>query len=111
MEKVKFGITLDWGKGKHGSYAFAELDHFRDCVDDLEEPLRSNYRQLLTDLLERKVKRSTMVDRNALEALRDDLDNRCQIDYREDHWNDDPEITAGGKYFGELAAKLTKHLA
>ena len=39
-----------------------------------------------------------------------DLDNRADIDYREGHWDDDPNIVAGGKYFAKQAKKLMDHI-
>jgi hypothetical protein len=40
-----------------------------------------------------------------------DLDNRADIDYREGHWDDEPQIVAGGKYFAKQATKLKRHIA
>ncbi len=108
--KIPFGITFKWNTGRHQSYKYAELEHFRECSDDLDEPLRSKYVDFLNDLLSCKVKRSTLVDVECLKTFHGDLDNRCQIDYREDHWDDDEDITAGGKHFGEVAVKLAEHL-
>ena len=108
--EIPFGITFKHNTGRHQYYKFGELDNFRECSDDLDEPLRSKYVAFLNDLLSCKVKKSTLVDVEVLKTFHGDLDNRCQIDYREDHWEDDKEITAGGKHFGDLAIKLANHL-
>jgi hypothetical protein len=51
-----------------------------------------------------------MVDVDVLKEFRADLDNRADIDYREGHWNDEPTIFAGGKYFAKMADKLRAHI-
>ena len=44
-----------------------------------------------------------------LKVFQSDLDNRCQIDFRESHDHDD-YIIAGGEYFGRVAQKLSAHI-
>ena len=108
--EIPFGITFKPNGGKHDLYKYSEVSHFIECADGLEEPLQTDYRQFLKDWLGGKIKKSTLVDTELLELFHGDLDNRCQIDYREDNWEDDEEITAGGKHFGEVAIKLANHL-
>jgi len=44
-----------------------------------------------------------------LKVFQSDLDNRCQIDFREGHDHDD-YVIAGGEYFGRVAQKLSAHI-
>jgi len=108
--EIPFGITFKCSGGKHSQYKYNEVSHFVECSDDLSEPLQTQYRQFLNDWLGGKIKKSTLVDTELLELFHGDLDNRCQIDFREDHWEDDEDITAGGKHFGDVAIKLANHL-
>ncbi len=108
--KIPFGINFKCSGGKYSQYKYAEVSHFVECADDLDEPLQTEYRQFLNNWLGDQIKKSTPVDVEVLKTFFSDLDNRCQIDYREDHWEDDKEITAGGKHFGDVAIKLANHL-
>ena len=51
-----------------------------------------------------------MVNVDVLKVFQADLDNRADIDYREGHWDDDPHIVAGGKYFDKISLKLKAHI-
>jgi hypothetical protein len=108
--EIPFGITFKWKGGKHENYKYVEVSNFIELLDDLDEPLQTQYRQFLNHWLDGKIKKSTPVDVEVLKTFHGDLDNRCQIDFREDHWEDDEDITAGGKHFGDVAIKLANHL-
>ncbi len=103
MKQVKFGIRFSFN-----DYAYGEVDQFIECADNIseEENLRGRYVDFLNDLLSEKVKPSTLVDVDVLHLFIGDLDNRAHIDYLEDHWKDDPRITAGGKMFWNRCNKL-----
>tara|TARA_R110001606_G_scaffold345953_1_gene494853 strand:- start:199 stop:543 length:345 start_codon:yes stop_codon:yes gene_type:complete len=103
MNQVKFGFRFTLN-----DYAYAEVAQFLECVDNISEEsnLRQRYVDFLNALLAKKVKPSTLVDLDVLHLFIGDLDNRAHIDYLEDHWKDDPRITAGGKMFWARCNKL-----
>tara|TARA_R110000796_G_scaffold55459_5_gene129087 strand:+ start:1351 stop:1695 length:345 start_codon:yes stop_codon:yes gene_type:complete len=103
MAQVKFGITFSLN-----DYAYAEVDQFIECAGNISEEsnLRQRYIDFLNAVLAKKVKPSTLVDVDVLNLFIGDLDNRAHIDYLEDHWKDDPRITAGGKMFWGRCNKL-----
>lgn len=103
---IPFGISFRGQK----SYTQSEVSHFIECAEGIEQPLRDQYVTFLNDFLDEKIKPSTQVDRDVMLCFIEDLDNRADIDYREGHWDDDPEIVAGGKYFAKQAHKLMDHL-
>ena len=72
--------------------------------------LKSQYVTFLNNFLDGKIKPSTQVDIDVMLVFQGDLDNRADIDYREGHWDDDPNIVAGGKYFAKQAKKLMDHI-
>jgi len=102
--KIPFGITL-----KRVGYNYNEVSEFLNCSTNLEEPLQTDYQEFLNDWLDGKIKKSTPVDVEVLKTFHSDLDNRCQIDYREDH-GQSASIKRGGKRFGDVATELANHL-
>ena len=106
-KKIPFGIIMRGQK----DYAYSELSMFIECADSIEPmSLRDRYIDFLEDFLGGDIKKSTMVDIDVLKEFRADLDNRADIDYREGHWDDEPTIYAGGKYFAKMADKLRAHI-
>jgi len=105
---IPFGISF---RGQP-DYTNSEVSNFIECADGIT-PLeyRNQYISFLGDFLSGKIKPSTQVDVDIAREFQADLDNRADIDYREGHWDDDPEIVAGGKYFAKQAAKLKRHIA
>tara|TARA_R110000803_G_C11789163_1_gene297773 strand:- start:74 stop:415 length:342 start_codon:yes stop_codon:yes gene_type:complete len=105
---IPFGLTFRGQK----NYTYSEVSNFIECADGLE-PLeyRNQYFAFLKDFLLGKIKPSTQVDVDIVREFQADLDNRANIDYREGHWDDEPEIVAGGKYFAKQATKLKRHIA
>ena len=105
---IPFGLTFRCLK----SYTYSEVANFIEYVDVLE-PLqyRNQYIAFLNDFLSGKIKPSTQVDLDIVHEFQADLDNRANIDYREGHWDDDPSIVAGGKYFAKQSTKLKRHIA
>lgn len=102
MNQVKFGIRFSLN-----TYAYAELDNFIECADSgIEDNLRQRYVGFLQALSSKQIKPSTPVDVDVLNTFIEDLEHRAQIDYIENHWEDDPNITAGGRLFLSRAAKL-----
>ncbi len=103
MEKVEFGLV--W---RSTSYCYREIENFIECSDSIsnEDGLRDRYVGFLRALVGKDIKKSTKVELDVLALFIDDLDNRAQIDYIEDHWEDDPDVTAGGKRFYERCQKL-----
>jgi len=101
VNQVKFGIRFTLN-----SYAYAELDNFIECADGIEDGLRQRYVEFLQALSSKQIKPSTPVDVDVLKTFIEDLEHRAQIDYIENHWEDDPDITAGGKLFLSRATKL-----
>ena len=105
---IPFGLTFRGQK----NYTSSEVSHFIECADGIE-PLefRNEYIAFLEDFLAGKIKPSTQVSVDMLRVFQGDLDNRADIDYREGHWDDEPQIVAGGKYFAKQATKLKRHIA
>ena len=105
---IPFGLTFRGQK----SYTYSEVSNFIECADGIK-PLehRNQYIAFLEDFLSGKIKPSTQVDVDIVREFQADLNNRADIDYREGHWDDDPEIVAGGKYFAKQAKKLKRHIA
>jgi len=101
MQQVKFGIRFTLN-----NYAYAELDNFIECADNLDDDVRQRYVEFLNALTSKQVKPSTLVDVDVLETFGSDLDNRAQIDYLEGHYDDEPDIVAGGKMFYGRYLKL-----
>ena len=106
-KQISFGIIM---RGQR-DYVSSEVSNFIECADGIEpKSLCDSYVEFLEKFLEGKVKKSTMVDVDVLKEFRADLDNRADIDYREGHWDDEPTIYAGGKYFAKVANKLRAHI-
>tara|TARA_A100000172_G_C2987279_1_gene91518 strand:+ start:341 stop:688 length:348 start_codon:yes stop_codon:yes gene_type:complete len=103
---IPFGLTFRGQK----SYTYSEVSNFIECADTVSQPLRDQYVTFLNNFLDGKIKPSTQVDIDVMLCFQDDLDNRADIDYREGHWDDDPNIVAGGKYFAKQAKKLMDHI-
>jgi|15BtaG_2_1085339.scaffolds.fasta_scaffold08074_6 hypothetical protein len=101
---IPFGITF-----KRSKYNSSEVSEFINCSTNLDEPLQTQYHQFLNDWLDGKITKSTPIDVEVLETFHSDLDNRCQIDYREDH-GQSVFYKRGGKRFGQAAIKLANHL-
>ena len=106
---IPFGVSF---RGK-SDYTYTEVSNFIECADNIvgENNLEERYIAFLNNFLEGKIKSSTQVDLDVMQTFQGDVDNRAQIDYREDHWDDDPDILAGGKYFDSIAKKLKAHIA
>ena len=104
--QTTFGIIF-----RKTAYAQTEVANFIECADGIEPAEhRDAYVQFLTDLMDGKITKSTLVNRDILEEFYNDLDNRAAIDYREGHWDDDEDIYWGGYSFDQRAAKLRAHL-
>lgn len=87
-------------------YCYSEIENFIECADNLwPDDLYDRYVKFCDDLTSKRVKKATMVDVDVLQIFIDDLENRAQIDYIEDNW-DEPEIKRGGKRFLDRANKL-----
>jgi hypothetical protein len=105
---IPFGVSF---RGKP-DYTSSEVSHFIECADNVgPQALRDQYVAFLEDFLSGKIKPSTQVDVDMMRFFHCDVDNRAQIDYREGHWDDEPTILAGGKYFDSIAKKLKAHIA
>ena len=105
---IPFGVSF---RGKP-DYTSSEVSHFIECADNIEpQALQDQYVVFLGDFLSGKIKPSTQVDVNVMGIFYSDVDNRADIDYREGHWDDEPTILAGGKYFDSIAKKLKAHIA
>ena len=105
---IPFGVSF---RGKP-DYTSSEVSHFIECADNIEpQALQDQYVVFLGDFLSGKIKPSTQVDVNVMGIFYSDVDNRADIDYREGHWDDEPTILAGGKYFDSIAKKLKTHIA
>lgn len=98
MEKVEFG--MQW---KMTDYCYSEISNFIECSDGIGESLQPRYIEFLQNF---PPKKSTLVDRDVLETFMSDLNNRADIDYREGHWEDEPEIWKGGQRFAQRWMKL-----
>ena len=104
---IPFGLTFRGQK----SYTQSEVSHFIEIADSVgDNELRIKYVAFLEAFLDGKIKPSTQVDIDVILCFQSDLDNRADIDYREGHWDDDPDILAGGKYFAKQAKKLMDHI-
>ena len=101
--RVQFGMV--W---RFTDYCYAEIDNFVECARGAFDPeFEARYIQFLEDFTDRKIKKSTPVDKDVLREFMLDLDNRAQIDYRE--WHDhEPMIVAGGKRFDTRYRQLAK---
>jgi len=106
--QIPFGISF---RGKP-DYTYSEVSNFIECADGIEGPnnFKGRYIEFLESFLSGKVKKSTLVDVDVLAQFIEDLENRADIDYREGHWDDEPDIVAGGKYFASQAKKLKFHM-
>lgn len=106
-KQIPFGIIM---RGQR-DYMHSEVSNFIECADGIEPlTLREDYECFLDNLLSGKISKSTMVNVDVLKVFQADLDNRADIDYREGHWDDDPHIVAGGKYFDKISIKLKAHI-
>ena len=103
MEKVKFGIV--W---RTTEYCMSELANFVECSDGIpnDEGIRDRYEAFVWDVYAGNIKKSTEVDAALLSLFIGDLDNRAHIDYLEGHYDNEPDIVAGGKRFWERCKKL-----
>lgn len=105
--KIPFGFRIN----PHSDYNYSEIANFIECADGIEpETHKQEYIDFLDEVLSGNVKPSTMVDIDIMWTFYLDLDNRASIDYREGHWNDEPKIVRGGKYFDRLARKMKQHI-
>ncbi len=99
MEQVKFGITF-----RITDYCYSEIDNFKECAGNIDpQELQDRYISFLDTFTGSK---NTMVGPDVLALFIDDLENRASIDYLEGHWDDDPDVMAGGKRFYQRAKKL-----
>ena len=105
-KKIPFGIIF---RGQE-DYTFQEVSQFIEATDNIDEHRRAGYIEFLNQFLDGKIKPSTLVDATSLLTFYHDLDNRADIDYREGHWDDCPDVFAGGKFFDGRAKKLRSHL-
>lgn len=96
---VPFGLV--W---RYTQYCGSEISNFQECVGNIEpQDLQDRYLEFLEIF---PVKKNDLVDKDVLEMFIADLDNRASIDYREGHWDDEPEIVAGGKRFDKRCRQL-----
>ena len=110
-QKIPFGICLN--SKKHLNYCESEIGNFIECADGFDAETNSRYVEFLQDINCRSsaAQKNRLEDIDLLEIFASDLDNRADIDYREGHWDDEPEIVAGGKYFAQKADQLKAHIA
>tara|TARA_B100000927_G_scaffold186258_1_gene150050 strand:+ start:935 stop:1300 length:366 start_codon:yes stop_codon:yes gene_type:complete len=102
-----FGISLRGRK----AYTGTEVEQFWEAADNIEPAeLMHSYRNFLEGWLAGQIRKNTIVDIDVLELFAGDLDNRADIDYREGHWDDEPNIVAGGAYFAKKQAELYAHI-
>ena len=109
-KQIKFGVHF---RGHWDTYTCNELSHLEECADNIEpQDLQDRYLAFLDKLTSKKIKPSTLVDVDVLETFHDDLDNRVQIDYRENHLDPefDYELIQGAKYWNTVLGKFTAHL-
>lgn len=105
-QKIKFGISF-----RHTYYSDSEIGNFIECVDGIEPiELKHRYTEFLWNLRNRDIRKSTMVDRDVLTEFANDLNNRAEMDYRQGHHHDEPEIVRGGKTFDKYYHRLKEHL-
>tara|TARA_R110000824_G_scaffold250882_2_gene439645 strand:+ start:1398 stop:1730 length:333 start_codon:yes stop_codon:yes gene_type:complete len=89
------------------NYCKIELEQFVENSEGIApEDLRLRYVDFVNRLIRGEIKKSTDVDCDVLETFILDLENRADIDYLENHWEDCPETVKGGKRFLVRAAKL-----
>jgi hypothetical protein len=99
MEQVKFGITF-----RITHYCYSEMANFKECAGNIEpQELQDRYVSFLDTFSGSK---NSLVDADVLALFIDDLESRASMDYLEGHWDDDPDIMAGGKRFYQRAKKL-----
>lgn len=97
---VPFGLV--W---RHTPYCYSEISNFQECVGNIDpQDLQDRYLKFLENF--NSIRKNTLVEKDVLQMFIADLDNRAQIDYRENHWADDREITAGGKRFDKRCRQL-----
>ena len=109
-KQIKFGVHF---RGHWDTYTANELEKFMECSEGIEPiELKDRYLSFLDKLTLKKIKPSTLVDVDVLETFYDDLDNRVQIDYREDNLDPeyDYELIQGAKYWNTVLGKFTAHL-
>lgn len=112
LNLIPMGICFS--SKKHSNYVSSEISNFIECADSIEPvETRDRYIKFLNNIDPCGTVANKYYKRplDLLEIFADDLDNRADIDYREGHWDDDPEIVAGGKYFAQKAAQLKAHIA
>jgi len=99
MEQVKFGITF-----RITDYCYSEIANFKEYAGNIDpQELQDRYVSFLDTFNGSK---NSLVDTDVLALFIDDLENRASMDYLEGHWDDDPDIMAGGKRFYQRAKKL-----
>jgi len=115
--EIPFGIRFNPKVPKKlAGYISTEVNHFVELADGLcDKELEKDYIEFIGEFLAGKYKPSTMVRRDLLEIFWGDLDNRAQIDFREDHYSDHEQymgasIVEGGEYLHKIAGKLKAHL-
>lgn len=105
--QIPFGFRFNL----RSHYNYSEVSNFIECSDGIAcESQRQIYVAFLRELRSGNIKPSTMVDINIMATFCSDLDNRASIDYREGHWDHDPNIVRGGKYFDSLSRKMKQHI-
>ena len=108
--KIPFGINFKPKGGKHKDYTYAEVSCFIENAENIApQSLQDEYISFIGEWLTGNIKPSTPIDIDVLKLFQEDLDNRCQIDFREEHDHED-DIIAGGEYFGRVAKKLEAHI-
>jgi len=107
MQTIPFKFKFNMSS----QYNHNEISNFIECSDTVEPAeLREAYCAFLEELLGGKVKPSTMVRVDVMRVFVDDIDNRAQIDYREGHWDDEPSIFRGGKFFDRRSKEMKSYL-
>ena len=107
MTQVPFNFRFN----VKSDYNYSEFSNFVECSDNIEPiELKDRYVSFLDDLLSQKIKPSTMVDVDVMWLFQSDLDNRAAIDYREGHWDHEPSIVRGGKFFDRKSREMADYL-
>jgi hypothetical protein len=107
MQTIPFKFKFNMSS----QYNHNEISNFHECAGNVEPAeLRGAYRAFLEELLGDNIKPSTMVRLDVMRVFVDDLDNRAQIDYREGHWDDEPSIVRGGKFFDRRSKEMKSYL-
>jgi hypothetical protein len=107
MQTIPFKFKFNMSS----QYNHNEISNFIECADSVEPAeLREAYRAFLEELLNDNIKPSTMVRLDIMRLFVDDIDNRAQIDYREGHWDDEPSIVRGGKFFDRRSKEMKSYL-